>query len=307
MLREIVLARRAGTEDEPAVPEKLEWWLKSAADAQAAAEHARSYQESWLRGAAPGVLDSMAVFESRLLGPARTLSLLVGAANDTQRHAIIKAGAAFQLAGSARRNLHQRRPDQEAAVQLCVAQHYAAAGYLEGTLPWLPVHTRVLPVSLDFSAGAPLRTAGELEARIEEIADEVAEKWLAVRIRAPRDLGEAAAARGAWLGNPLRRALAERAAAAAETHDRVLAAEARRSVRVTQALETEREVLLRKHPRWGEWKNLPDEELKALVWEKQLTALAQEFGVTDTAIRRRCDARGIKRPPQGYWLRANYR
>lgn len=44
-----------------------------------------------------------------------------------------------------------------------------------------------------------------------------------------------------------------------------------------------------------------NEELAELVWQKSLTKLSKEFGVTDNAIRHRCQCRNIIIPPIGYW------
>jgi hypothetical protein len=43
------------------------------------------------------------------------------------------------------------------------------------------------------------------------------------------------------------------------------------------------------------------EELELLVWEKPLSVLALDLGVSDTAIRKRCTKLGISKPPIGYW------
>lgn len=42
--------------------------------------------------------------------------------------------------------------------------------------------------------------------------------------------------------------------------------------------------------------------LAQLVWEKPLSKLSKELGVSDTAIKKRCIKLGLARPPQGYWL-----
>jgi hypothetical protein len=45
------------------------------------------------------------------------------------------------------------------------------------------------------------------------------------------------------------------------------------------------------------------EELQRLVWEMPSTEVATLYGVTDTAIWRRCKKMGIEKPPVGYWQR----
>jgi len=45
----------------------------------------------------------------------------------------------------------------------------------------------------------------------------------------------------------------------------------------------------------------PKEELEILVWERPTSKLAQEFGVSDVAVRKWCTQYGIEKPPRGYW------
>lgn len=45
------------------------------------------------------------------------------------------------------------------------------------------------------------------------------------------------------------------------------------------------------------------EELERLVWEKPTTEIAKEFGVSDSAISKRCKKNNIQKPPRGYWSR----
>lgn len=47
------------------------------------------------------------------------------------------------------------------------------------------------------------------------------------------------------------------------------------------------------------WPN--NEILAEMVWQKSVSKLAKEFGVTDNAVRHRCKHRGIPVPPVGYW------
>lgn len=55
------------------------------------------------------------------------------------------------------------------------------------------------------------------------------------------------------------------------------------------------------HPRYGEWVSLSTDEIERLVWSKATSQLAAEFGVSDVAIGKRCNALGIVKPPQGFW------
>ncbi|MGE9294746.1 MAG: tyrosine-type recombinase/integrase [Puniceicoccales bacterium] len=47
----------------------------------------------------------------------------------------------------------------------------------------------------------------------------------------------------------------------------------------------------------------PDAKLKQLVWEKPLSRLAKDMGVSDNAIRKRCKKLGIDLPKNGHWQR----
>jgi len=47
------------------------------------------------------------------------------------------------------------------------------------------------------------------------------------------------------------------------------------------------------------WPN--NEVLAEMVWQKSVSKLARELGVTDNAIRHRCKHRNIPVPPVGYW------
>lgn len=58
-----------------------------------------------------------------------------------------------------------------------------------------------------------------------------------------------------------------------------------------------------RHPRYGELDKLSAVELKRLVWEMPATEVAREFGVSDTAVKKRCRKLGIPKPPRGYWAR----
>ena len=45
------------------------------------------------------------------------------------------------------------------------------------------------------------------------------------------------------------------------------------------------------------------EELEDLVWSTPTTKVAELFGVSDSAIGKRCKKLGIKKPPVGYWAK----
>ncbi|MCA9872105.1 MAG: hypothetical protein KC441_00560 [Anaerolineales bacterium] len=45
------------------------------------------------------------------------------------------------------------------------------------------------------------------------------------------------------------------------------------------------------------------EELKEVVWQMPTTHIAEELGVSDKAIEKRCKKFGITKPPRGYWVK----
>ena len=67
--------------------------------------------------------------------------------------------------------------------------------------------------------------------------------------------------------------------------------------------EEERLDRLKAHPRCEEWGRLSDQELERLVWSMPTTKIAEQFGVSDSAIGKRCRVAGIKKPPPGFWAR----
>ena len=50
-----------------------------------------------------------------------------------------------------------------------------------------------------------------------------------------------------------------------------------------------------------------DSQLAKLVFEKPLTRIATDLGVSDNAVRKRCMTRGIEFPKNGYWQRKLHR
>jgi hypothetical protein len=52
--------------------------------------------------------------------------------------------------------------------------------------------------------------------------------------------------------------------------------------------------------------DLPEEELREMVWKYPTTQLAKMFGVSDSAIAHRCKRLGIKKPPRGYWSKLKF-
>lgn len=59
---------------------------------------------------------------------------------------------------------------------------------------------------------------------------------------------------------------------------------------------------------WDHHKNglkfvITKEELEKLVWKMPSTKIARKFGVSGSAIVKRCKKLGIKKPPRGYWTK----
>lgn len=77
--------------------------------------------------------------------------------------------------------------------------------------------------------------------------------------------------------------------------------------RKRQQVEREQERLdrLKAHPKCEEWDRLSFQELERLVWSLPTTKIAEQFGVSDSAIGKRCRLAGIKKPPPGFWARVD--
>lgn len=54
-----------------------------------------------------------------------------------------------------------------------------------------------------------------------------------------------------------------------------------------------------------DWKRITKENLADQVWRKPRTDLAQDLGVSDVAISKRCSDWGVACPPRGYWQKLN--
>lgn len=48
------------------------------------------------------------------------------------------------------------------------------------------------------------------------------------------------------------------------------------------------------------------EELEELVWAMSTVKVAEQLGVSDKAIEKRCKKLGIKKPPRGYWAKMQH-
>lgn len=65
-----------------------------------------------------------------------------------------------------------------------------------------------------------------------------------------------------------------------------------------QALQAK---LKQKHPRYGKWQYVTKSELEQLVWSMPTVKVAKLYGVSDSAVGKKCKNLGIKKPPRGFW------
>lgn len=55
----------------------------------------------------------------------------------------------------------------------------------------------------------------------------------------------------------------------------------------------------------SDWEELSKKELTELVWLKPVTKIAQDFGVSDVAIAKKCKKLGVSKPPVGFWAKVH--
>ena len=55
------------------------------------------------------------------------------------------------------------------------------------------------------------------------------------------------------------------------------------------------------HPLYGMWPPSTKAELEKLVWMMSSVKLAKQFGISDSAIGKRCRTLGVSKPPTGFW------
>ncbi len=250
-------------------------------------------------------------FERRS-GQDATLQVLDRCVTEAEQRAVLKAGLLFSLLDSSRapqwdsKNFPGRRAMRDLQGEL-----WAQAGLDQS--PWSHLHTLVLPPvqveghtyqappEVDTRQAFP--TVQELSAELDHLVARVLTAWAPVCVRFTPDAESSERVRDTFEREP--EVVAARAAHAADAAAWSAAAAVRTAERAAQAAEERAhfEAQQAKHPRYGQWP-LSAAELKVLVWAQPLTAVANLFGVSDTAIRKFCDKRGIERPPQGYWLRA---
>ena len=53
-------------------------------------------------------------------------------------------------------------------------------------------------------------------------------------------------------------------------------------------------------------KTLSRDELYELVWTTPMVKLAEQFGLTDQGLAKKCKKHDIPRPPAGYWAKLEY-
>jgi len=91
--------------------------------------------------------------------------------------------------------------------------------------------------------------------------------------------------------------------------DRAKEIQAERNAEVVRARELERqkrvqqEAFRRTHPKSQGWPYLGRADLERLVWSKPTVEIAREFGVSDSAVGKRCRDLGVRKPPRGFWAR----
>ena len=62
-----------------------------------------------------------------------------------------------------------------------------------------------------------------------------------------------------------------------------------------------KEKFMEEHPRYGQWSGITREELEKLVWSMPTVQVAKLYGVSDSAVGKRCRALGISKPARGFW------
>lgn len=177
---------------------------------------------------------------------------------------------------------------------------------------WNFLHSNVLPHG-DFhplpefwSAYPSHQTFQQVLAALKKQVEKIKVEWTLVRIcyastneQADQYL-EAFRAGPAYLEHVKQTQLEEK-----NQREREQAWQAQRQQQAQAAAEKLAE-LKAKHARYGEWDSLPKAQKKSLIWAKPMTELAQEFGLSGTAIRKHCIREGIQVPPMGHWAKIRY-
>ncbi len=74
-------------------------------------------------------------------------------------------------------------------------------------------------------------------------------------------------------------------------------------IETIRKITEEKKIDILKRAKDSRWRHLTKEELEKLVWSKPTIILAQELGVSDVAIAKRCRSLGIKKPERGFWAK----
>lgn len=61
--------------------------------------------------------------------------------------------------------------------------------------------------------------------------------------------------------------------------------------------------LKQNHPRYGEWGSVKRDELESLVWSMPTVQVANLFGISDSAVGKRCRTLNVTKPPRGFWAK----
>ncbi len=264
------------------------------------------YECSWqgvaVSGSAPNTIEILAT----KAGLQTTLEVLSSCQRTPQQQLnVLKAALLFALCKSCRcYGQDLQLPDSE-QLRLYQKEVLNLAGL--GAYPWHRLNTDVLPEILRDNEWQYPRLSHEedyssivvLDAALNRLVADVLAIWLPVRITYVTDKAKATQLLQAFNESPKKQALDARIAQEAEEDKQREAQRKADQDRMDEVLAE----LLKKSPRMNDWYDLSDEELKKLVWSQPIIELASLFGVSDTAIRKRCDRRGIDRPGQGYWLR----
>lgn len=208
--------------------------------------------------------------------------------NRSKIAAILISASLFYRMGSSRKNYPKTWPPYycvERLAQLVLGQWRDN----QFTSPWHYSCTEVLPVS-SYDWDYEIKTVDGL---IRFLAEEHAENLLRYRLvvitfkpqrdpfveqRLVREYEEDAARMRQWQEERERKERIER-----------------------EALEKKKQA----HPRYGEWDRVSKEELETLVWSMPTQKVAAFFGVSDSAVGKRCKSWGISKPPRGFWAKVS--
>lgn len=288
------------------------WWPTTSLDelAYRHQEHLRYHPGTVGLRDVDGVPPEHYAYGRHSKGVLATLSALIDVADDNKASfRLLKLAALHPLLWSSRAvgNLSYSNPACRQRIddyaKLLRSEH-------EGELPWLPVHTDVLPRELkrngyrwpEHSASdrtTPGMLADELILWLYQRVEELLQDWQVVKLEYTQSRAEAEVVLEKHRNTPQALAKAEAQRLADERHAEWQArTQQEREKAAAELLE-----LKKRHPRYGEWNLLTLAEKKAQVWSKPMTKLAAEFGISDVAIRKQCVKAGIDVPTRGHWLR----